>query len=370
MELADGEREVLEHAGQQAGAVVRSVDRDNLAAETFAALALGGVVVVARTGREASTALGMGADEIVRNGEISSSAIAATIDRARTRAAARLSREVHRAAQDDVEPVLSELVGALEQQLSDRLGQAALDLELLATSLPALLQVGDEFVSTASVPPSADELKELAARRLALPQSSALREALAHVQQFVRGAEKTSSTMRGISAHVATGPESIGWLVTRTIEILRPQLPEGVDVRLAVQGACAARAPALTVALTVTSLVARAADALREAAALPATIELRVSEHDDAVVLEVQDSVGGADGDLRPSLVEAYLATSPTPRTRLVRLRERIRRCGGDLVVDSDRASTTIRVFFPTRASEVVLGGQDTKDRLLPRGTR
>ena len=280
IELADGEREVLEEAARDAGATTRRADRDALAAQTFAALVLGGVVVVARTGREASSALGMGADEVVRLGEISRRAVEGAMDRARARAAARRPREGPREAPDPLEPALSERV------------------------------------------------------------------------------------------ELAPPVENIAGRVAQTLEVLRLQLPAGMALGLEVQGACGARASGRLVAATVTALVGRAVEALRDVVGPRRAIHVRVAEHDEAVLLEVRDGAGGADGDLRPSLAEAASGNAPTQRTRLVRLRERIRRCGGDLVVDSDGTSTTVRVFFPARASEPFHEGEDLADCALPGGTR
>ena len=365
VELAEGEKESLEQASVSAQATAFCVARDRLAQEVFAAAALGGVVVVARAPREASAALGMGADEVIRAGEISTRNVLDAIERARARAAARLSREVHRAAHDDMEPALSELVAGLEQQLSGRLDQAALDMELLATALPALLQMGDELVATAAARPSSEELKMLAARRLTLPHSAKLREALSQIRESLQGAEGTSLVMRGLAS--SAGP--VDRIVAETIDLLRPKLPEGIEVNLQHGPPChVEHVPALTVALAVATLLARATEALRESGVGRAIIHVRVVEHDEAVVLEVEDQAGGMDGDLRPSLFEAYLTTAPSPRTRLVRMRERIRRCGGDSVVDSDGASTIVRVFFPRSGLELTPKSEDAAERSFPGG--
>jgi hypothetical protein len=277
IELADGEREVLEKAAHDAGATMLRANREALAAHTWAALAVGGVVVVARTGREASTALGLGADEVVRLGEISRKAVGGAMDRARARAATRVLREIQPLVDDGIE----------------------------------------------------------------------------HAR----------------SGHSPVH-EPIGRRVAQTLEVLRLQLPVGIKLTVEMHGACTAPAPGLLVASTVTSLVLRAADALRDAAGPRAAIHVRVAEHQDTVVLEVEDGAGSAEGDLRPSLVEAFFATAPTQRTRLVGVRERLRRCGGDLVVDSDGSTTTVRVFFPTLSSELFREGGESADHALPGGTR
>jgi hypothetical protein len=280
IELADGEREVLEQAVRDAGATMRRADREGLAAQTFAALALGGVVVVARTGREASTALGLGADEVVRLGEISRKAVGGAMDRARARAATRLVREMR--------------------------------------------------------PPSWD-----AAETWSPP------------------------ALRGPASSGSPASDPVGRLVAHTVEGLRLGLPAGIKLTLELHGACAARTASPQVAPALTALVHQAAEALGEVSGPRAAIQVRLAEHEDTVVLEVQHAAGGAPGDLRPSLVETFLASSATPRTRLVDLRERVRRCGGDLVVDGDHTSTTVRVFFPALASELFHEGP--ADHALPR---
>ena len=351
-ELTDRQVEVLEGIAGEAHATLLKVELGAMAPHAHAALALGPLVVVVRTPREASRALGMGADEVARAGDLSRSALLATIQRAGARAAARLSREVHRAAQDDLEPVFSELVEALERQLTGRLGKAALGLEFLAASLPALFDLGDDLVASASGRAPSEDVQRFAARRRALPRSPELRQALAEVRESMGSAETTA--LRGLAGGDGA-PAAIGPLLHQIVELLRPGLPPDVEVRIAVDGSCVARVAPLTVALIVAALVALACESLKAAGVTRATIPMGVSERDGAVLLEVRDRAGGQDEDLRPSLFEAYFATSPTKRTRLARLRERVRRCGGDLVVETDPSGTTVRVFLPATDDEVVL---------------
>jgi hypothetical protein len=350
-ELSDRQVEALQGIAAEAHATLLKVDLRAMAPHAHAALALGALVVVVRTPKEASRALGMGADEVAHTGDLSRGALLATIERAGARAAARLSREVHRAAQDDFEPMFSELVEALERQLTGRLGKAALGLELLASSLPALFDLGDDLVASASGKAPSEDVQRLAARRRALPRSPELRQALAQVRESMGSAETTA--LRGLAGGDGA-PAPIGPLLHQIVDLLRPGLPPGMEVRIAVEGSCVARVAPLTVALIVAALVALACESLKAAGVTRATIPMEVSERERAVILEVRDRAGRQDEDFRPSLFEAYFATSPTKRTRLARLRERVRRCGGDLVVESDPSETTVRVFLPATDDEVV----------------
>jgi hypothetical protein len=177
------------------------------------------------------------------------------------------------------------------------------------------------------------------------------------LEQAVRDA---GATMRRADREGLAAPQGARGDATRTRDA-----PGFVGRRRDVVATGAARTAFPQVAPALTALVHQAAEALGEVSGPRAAIQVRLAEHEDTVVLEVQHAAGGAPGDLRPSLVETFLASSATPRTRLVDLRERVRRCGGDLVVDGDHTSTTVRVFFPALASELFHEGP--ADHALPR---
>src|SRR5262249_14325841 len=155
----------------------------------------GAVVAIARHAREASRLLGMGADEVLRAGEVSPATLTGALDRASARSAARLSREVHRGAHDDVEPALGELVAGLERRLSTQLEEANAELDLLASALG-----------------TKDE------------HAAEVRRALTQLRASVRQARGTSLAMRSLSSHTAVEPEPVGQIVVQAIDILRPQL--------------------------------------------------------------------------------------------------------------------------------------------------
>ena len=78
IELADGEEAVLRRAADLYRVELVPVKRYSLASQTFAAVALGPVLFVARTAREASLALRTGVDEVVRTGELTDDGLAAS----------------------------------------------------------------------------------------------------------------------------------------------------------------------------------------------------------------------------------------------------------------------------------------------------
>src|SRR5579862_1617356 len=122
IDVTDSDAAVLERAVRDYGASLAHVGMDLLSAQTFAALAVGPVIFVARTPKEASRALGMGVDEVVRYGELSDESLAATVGRARARATARNSQEMRRGLfQDDDELSLAALAAAFGRQLGQPL---------------------------------------------------------------------------------------------------------------------------------------------------------------------------------------------------------------------------------------------------------
>jgi signal transduction histidine kinase len=358
IDVTDSDAAVLERAVRDHGAAVVHVVMDSLAAQTFAALALGAVVLVARTAKEASRALAMGVDEVVRYGELTDETLVTTIARARAREAARSSYEMRRGLfQDDDELSLASLAAAFGRRLGQPLASASLECEILASSFSALLDTSDQFVeSTARMAPNGCA-QQLAVRRLALPPSQELVELLGRVQSSLHQASAVTSALTALAAGAAANsPIPIRQLVHDVVEVMRADLAPWATITIATQGACAATVAPITIALVVSSLLTNAVDSIRAGQREVGRVEVRVSTQEGALVLEVEDNGLMSPSDLRPTLFDPYFGAARLNRTGLLRVRERLRRCGGDLMVDSDMTGTTVRVLLPTSAEDAVFG--------------
>jgi len=360
IDVTDSDAAVLERAVRDHGASVVHVVMDSLAAQTFAALAMGAVVLVARTAKEASRALAMGVDEVIRYGELTDETLVTTIARARAREAARSSYEMRRGLfQDDDELSLAALAAAFGRRLGQPLAAASLDCEVLASSFSALLDTGDQFVESAARMAPNDCTKQLAVRRLALPPSQELVDLLAHVQSSLQQASKVTSALTGLAGGTAANsPIPVRHLVHDVVEVMRADFAPWATITIATEGPCAASVAPITIALVVSSLLTNAVDSIRAGSRETGRVQVRVSTHEGALVVEVEDNGLMAPTDLRPTLFDPYFGAARVNRTGLLRVRERLRRCGGDLMVDSDTTGTTVRVLLPTSAQDTVFASE------------
>jgi signal transduction histidine kinase len=358
IDVTDSDAAVLERAVRDHGASVVHVVMDSLAAQTFAALAVGAVVLVARTAKEASRALAMGVDEVIRSGELTDEALVTTIARARAREAARSSYEMRRGLfQDDDELSLASLAAAFGRRLGQPLAAASLDCEVLASSFSTLLDTGDQFVeSTARMAPN-DVAQQLAVRRLALPPSQELVDLLGHVQSSLRQASKVTAALTALAAGAtANSAIPVRQLVHDVVEVMRADFASWATITIATEGPCAASVAPITIALVVSSLLTNAVDSIRAGNRDEGRVQVRLSTQEGALVLEVEDNGLMSSSDLRPTLFDPYFGAARVSRTGLLRVRERLQRCGGDLMVDSDPTGTTVRVLLPTSAEDTVFG--------------
>jgi signal transduction histidine kinase len=371
IDVAEADASILDRVAGAHHATIVPVEFCSLAARTYAALAQGAVVFVARTEEEATRALGMGVDEIVRAGEVREDALAETLVRARARASARTAYELRRGLfQDDDELSLASLTASFGNQLARPLASAALECEMLEAQLAGVLDVGDEFAECSMERGPVEQARDLAVRRLALAPSKELKRLLADVRVKLRRANAMATTLTSLAAQAPDEPTApVAKLVADVVGILRPDFAPWATIAIEAEGPCRVSVAPITVVFVLSALLVNALDAVRAAREEGGAIEVRLSEHEDAMVLEVQDDGRPMAPDLRPTVFDAYFDVARTNRTGLVRVRERMRRCGGDLTVDSDASGTTVRVLFPT-SSDDVLFEPDTPRVLSARKTQ
>ncbi len=120
------------------------------------------------------------------------------------------------------------------------------------------------------------------------------------------------------------------------------------DVSIASQ-ACHVGMPRWQVAVMVASLIANAVDSVASHGDGARTVSVRVSTEQNAALLEVADNGHGVDGDQRPSMADPFFTTSAKSLgLGLTLVSARVRRAGGELMIESDpEIGTTVRVFLP-----------------------
>ena len=351
IDVNDDEAAILDRVARAHHARLVPIKAYALAPLSSAALAQGAVVYVARTAQEATRALGLGVDEVIRLGEIGEDALTATLARARARAEGRIAHLQRRSApQDDDERALSALSAAFARQLSMPLGSASMDCELLDSALSGVLDVSDRFVEATIRRAPIEQFQDLAVRRLALPPTHDLKRLVAEVRADVQRARATVVTLLALASRASGDGGTAAHLVEEIVAILRPEFAAWAAVTMKMDGACRLNLPPVTVAFALSALMVHAADAVRSSRREGGRIEVRLAEREDAVVLEVQDNGGPVSSDLRPTLFEPYFQNGRTSRTGVALVRERISRGGGEVTVDSGESGTTVRVVLPAKA--------------------
>jgi signal transduction histidine kinase len=355
-EVTEEEAHVLERVAREHHASLVEVQASTLAFLVFVARAQGAVLFVARTAEEATHALGLGVDEVIRAGEMSDEALTLALGRARARGAARTSYELRRGLfQDDDDLALAALVSSFGRRLAEPIATASVECEWIESTLGPILDVDDKFVEWVARAAPERFARELAVRRLAHPGSRDLLRAFAEARKELQRAGSLARSLAGLASHAERPTAgSIAGLVRDVVGVMSGDYSAWATFTVEVEGPCNVAVAPVTVAFVIAALVVNAVDAIRAGRKGTGRVQVRLSEHEDAVLLEVQDDGRPVRTDLRPSALEPYFSVARSDRTGLVRVRERMRRSGGDLQVDSDEGGTTVRVLIPASTEDAV----------------
>jgi signal transduction histidine kinase len=332
------------------GVRVILVAPDALARAVPPALARGAVVAIVGSDREAHRALALGVDEVVRATEASSRVLAAASERARLRAIGRDARVGPPDADAKAIELLSASVG---YRLASPLAVASLNVEILRTAMAAVAGLADAYARDAL---GHRDLRDSEARRVVALRASApptpelhatvnnvavaLREAstaVAHVYSLV--APDGVDAVCDLSTVVSEVAQLVRVVVER-VAGLRVQLPDDP---------CRASVPRSIVVQALSALITNALQAVRHRPE-GALITLRVEPRVSAAIVEVIDNGTG----MAPAAVERVLEPfcfSPSGEATglsLSLMAERVRRAGGDVVLESELGlGTTVRLFLP-----------------------
>jgi hypothetical protein len=326
-EATAAELGMLRRAGPTA--VLESTHRSLLVQRIVAALPHGGVVVVAVSDAEASTALRSGVDEILRAGEISLTNATVALERAGLRFAARAP-----GASSDADLGAGLLASAVASELNVPLASAVLDCEVLWEALDRTLYANDRLADWGSLNAPIDELRELVALRAAAPSSLELRTRIDALRATLARAGNVVRTFNDLM--IAEGPHTRVDQVARAVaELLHAHIAVVGELSLELE-ACHANVPRGALVAIVSAMVASAVGALHAARVRDGHITVRVFEAEGSVVIEVSDDAA-APGELA---LGAYGVT-------LGATGDRLRAVGGELMIDDDAHGKTVRAILP-----------------------
>jgi signal transduction histidine kinase len=350
------------------GAQVVQVTTSGLARDALAAVSRGPVLCVVGSDREAGNALRLGVDEVLRSGEVTPESLGAAISRAISRASVRELPEYRHALLDqDEEAAFAELGAAFGERLETPLTMASADCAAVAEAMNCLMEVDDQFVAwTALVAPS-QQLRNLVARRLNAPPAPELRGVLRRLRASIGRAESLVRLLRDLtkSAH-AEGDVSVSSLLADVADLMRPIIGPWAEINVSATPDCFVTASRTTVIVVVGVLLSSALDSIRAASRRTGQIDVRVFHEEDAVVLEVSDNGREIPTDLRSDLLAPQFGDASARRRGVAGLRDRVRRAGGDLLVDSSPKGSTVRVFLPSgRAADEVAPALGARPRRL-----
>jgi hypothetical protein len=361
--------EILASAEREYDARVETIPLDRLRVHALAALARGPVLLVALDDRMATAGLACGVDEVLRAGEITPASLRAAVERASIRARARASPEFRRALlAEDEEIAFAMLASSIRENLQEPLAMASFDCDLLWGSLPPVLAIGDEFARWAMLSIPTEELRRLVARRTAAPSANDLHDMVERLRSSLARARGVIAVLRELAVDGAGPSTDCGQLARDVVALLESEAAGVARMRAEAADRCFTPVARSAIVVLLVSLIARALSALRGAGRSDGRIDVSVFEAEGAIVLEVRDDGPLTRADLRPDVLEGMLFDGGAARVGLPALRDRVRRWGGDLLIDTDPSGTMVRVIVPA-ATESAVHPLDTA-AAPPRGTR
>jgi hypothetical protein len=349
-DATDAEQVVLRDAAAAENAEMRRVEPQDVVRAIVAALPRGGVVYVAPGVREASHALGVGVDEVVRAGHVSAPHVTRALQQAAIRSAARAKRdELALRGPQDVGPVLALLSTVLGHEVNTPLSIAALNCDALERCIDPLLDAQERLLGWAMLSAPQDELRRLVQRIGRQPGPAELRAIVEDLRTGIDRVIHSTRLLLRLSSEEETAQVATARGAIRDLhDLFRGQLSTRIDFSVEVEAPCLVRIARPTLVFLVAALLAHALDAVRESGPERGCITLRASQHEDAVLVEVEHDGAAIPADLRPSMMKPYFALPSgfAAEVSIEGLQRRVRSLGGELLVLSD-GTTTLRLVLP-----------------------
>jgi signal transduction histidine kinase len=326
---------------------------DTLGRAVPAALARGPVIAIVSNDRDAHRALALGVDEVIRANAATHDTLSVAAESARLRAIGRDTRPTQPTAVDEDAKAMELLAASVGYRLANPLAVASLNVEILRTAMGAMTGLADAYVRDAasrSEQRDSESMRVVALRASAPPSaelhatmddlSRALREASVAVSQvYSLVAPDEFDEVCDLCAVVSEVAKLVGAVVDRVAE-LRIDLPNEP---------CRAVMPRSQVVQALSALLSNALQAVRDRGQR-GTITVRVWAREDVALLEVIDNGVGMSPSVRSRAMEAFFTTRGGAATGLglSMVAERVRRAGGEVVLESEQGlGTTVRLFVP-----------------------
>jgi signal transduction histidine kinase len=341
------EKRLIEEVAEDEGAIVRSMAMSSLGREIVPALLQGPVVVVVGSRADAATALGIGADEIVRvtkSVTVRKSTLEAAVARARERAHGRTMLKPSLVASEQC-PGLALLMRTLERGLGGSPDAAALRCNELTDELARVVAIADRLMQRVQSGAPREALKgwfsEVKDYARATLKAQSLASALQEEVQRTSAVVKLLGTLSSSAARLETDVAS---LLDHLADFLRGDLAPAISVEVETDGDCVVQTPRQMLMCMACAAVEIALDDIF-AKGQSGRIYLRARKADSVVILEVADDGMLGATDLRATLADPLLGSSRASRLRQVR--DRARAIGGELIADGDEAGNSVSIYLP-----------------------
>jgi signal transduction histidine kinase len=357
---------LLQEMAAAGGVELLRVERKDMSAALLTTIAKGGVIYVATDARDASRALALGADEVVRVGHMSRASISRAIECAGVRAEARVARDtLGGGAPEGIGAVLSLVASVLGHEMNTPLAVALLNCDALNESIPAMLDDQERLIAWATLVAPQPELRSMMTRLAQQPSPSELRVILSDLRQALDRATKISRLLMHLSAEQrGVHKVSAASTIEDVHELLRSGLRTRAEIDIDVAGPCFVRVGQPTLVMFIAALLAHAIESVRSVARGGARIGLKASEQEDAILIEISHNGRRASADLRPSLLEPYFASNRVVGDLTVEgLQRRARLLGGELLVLSE-AMMDVN-YFCRLAPAILAGGRQVHGSCL-----
>jgi signal transduction histidine kinase len=348
----------LQSAAEAQGVRLETSTLSSLRDKIATTLRVRPVVLIIKNSKEASRAFAFGVDEVLRSWDVTAVTLGEAMERARARAAARLTstRFVSEVAEHEGATAFQLLTKALYGELAPSVVSASASCEELAHRIARLIESNTKLAEWASLVAPAESLRALMASGASIHSTREVTTILRNVSGSLRRAESLVENLRSFSrGREDGGSVDVARLLGEVADLLRSEVRPWADLVVVNQEPCALAVSCSFVVSLIGALVGNAVDSIRASGRWDQErIELTATQQDGALVLEVRDT-GSSELSDSASVLEPGLDESSMDR-RLVRLRHWLRAMGGDLFWDHDGSGSSVRAFVPVEVDQPATG--------------
>jgi signal transduction histidine kinase len=327
---------------------------DAMAKAVPPAMARGAVIAIVSNDHAAHRALAYGVDEVVRAAEATDEILTAASERARLRA---IGRSNVRENAPDVDAKAIELLSAsVSYRLANPLAVASLNVEVLRAAMGAVTGLADAYARGASDNRGLldSEAQRVVALRASAPATPDLHAVVNDLAGALREASSAVAHVYSLVASDVLDPScDLTTVVSEVTSLVRGVIERVGDFRveLPADEPCRSTVPRSVVVQALSAVFTNALQAVR-GRPKRGVIVVRVIPRVSAAIIEVTDSGVGMTTAALDHVLEPFCSTPAgrAPGLSLSLVADRIRRAGGDVVLESELGlGTTVRIFLPLK---------------------